>query len=236
MGYVNDHRLVGANPVTEVAMTPIMGVAEGSEAQALAWAGDRGAHQRFLDVIPVYYELAANLGVRADVAVAQSGKETRYGQYGGVVPPEFHNWCGLKTTSGGSNKDPNAHARFPSDRVGVQAHLEHLFLYAVRQVQNPVDPRHFASIAGVAPSVELLGGHWAPSATYGESIVNGYLKPLLGAEAAPEPPSGWSDWAEPARLWASQEGLLTVDSLPKDLVTLERLMVFLHRYDSGKVE
>ena len=176
MQYVNDHRYVSI-----VEGTPIMGKSVGTQAQALSWAASRSAHERFLAVIPVYYEIAEELGVRADVAIAQSAKETRYGHFPNVVPASHHNWCGLKITKGGGNKDPDAHAKFSNDRVGVRAHLEHLHLYAKGRVVNTVDPRHFRSIAGVAPSVEALGGWWAKSPTYGTSIVNNFLNPLLAA-------------------------------------------------------
>jgi N-acetylmuramoyl-L-alanine amidase len=163
--------------------TPIMGDTVATANQAFKWAEAKGAHGRFVDVIRLYYQQAPQLGVRADVALAQSAKETRYGQYGGTVPPEYHNWCGLKTTKGGSNSDPSAHAQFPDDATGVRAHLEHLHLYAAGAVANPVDPRHFTRVAGTAHSVEALGGKWAPSSTYGNSIVDGFLTPLIETPA-----------------------------------------------------
>jgi hypothetical protein len=46
-----------------------------------------------------------------------------------------------------------------------------LKIYADGPVPNPVDPRHFPSIAGTAPTVEELSGKWAPAADYGSSIV-----------------------------------------------------------------
>jgi N-acetylmuramoyl-L-alanine amidase len=126
------------------------------------------------EVVPLYYLLAPGFDVRADVAVAQAAKETNYGLFTGVVSRSFNNWCGLKTTSGGGNNDPNAHARFAHDAEGVRAHLEHLHLYAKGEVANPVDPRHFPSVAGTAPTVEALTRKWnGPNGSldYGASIV-----------------------------------------------------------------
>ena len=152
--------------------------------QAQAWAKSRGATQWFIDLAPLYWELASKRGgVKPEVAYAQAAKETRFGNFGGVIPgPEWHNPCGFKTKSGGANDDPNAHARFPDDRTGVMAHLDHLALYAGAvgyPKANTPDPRHFPSIEGKAQTVEALGGHWAPSADYGASIVRDYLTPML---------------------------------------------------------
>ncbi len=92
-----------------------------------------------------------------------------------------HN-CGLKTRAGGANDDPEAHQRFPSWDEGALAHCAHLALYAGHITPERAgelgDPRNFSSIHGVAPTVEQLGGRWAPAADYGRSIVAGYLTPL----------------------------------------------------------
>lgn len=160
--------------------TPIAGRAEVTVEAAKSWAASRGAHPDFLQVAALYWELAPQLGIRADVAYAQSAKETGFGWFTGVVPREFHNWCGLKTREGGSNDDPNAHARFPDDRTGVLAHLQHLAAYAGVTVRPPiVDPRYEWVIKGSALYVEDLGGRWAPSSEYGYSIVRDYLASML---------------------------------------------------------
>jgi hypothetical protein len=116
-------------------------------------------------------------GVRPEVAFAQAFKETGGGRFGRAVTPAHRNLCGLKIRDPGGMRDddPNAHARFPSWLVGVQAHVDHLSLYAAGpgtpREQTP-DPRHFAYLHGRARSVEELGGpgKWAPSRTYGPEI------------------------------------------------------------------
>lgn len=100
------------------------------------------------------------------------------GRFGGVIPgPEWHNPCGMKTSSGGANTNPGAHAQFPDDLTGVRAHLDHLALYAgapgYQRTDTP-DPRHFPSIRGVARTIEQLGGRWAAK-DYGESTVRDRL-------------------------------------------------------------
>lgn len=125
------------------------------------------------------------------VAYVQSAVETGYGKFGGVIDATFNNPCGLKTKTGGGNQDPNAHQKFESWEQGVQAHLDHLALYAGAEgypSTSTADPRHFPSIKGTAKVVSELAGKWAPSLTYSDSILKLYwdlnqsannLKPLM---------------------------------------------------------
>ena len=190
--------------------TPIAGHAQATVQQAQEWARQRKADQAFIDVAPIYWRLAAEMGIRPEVAYAQAAKETAFGRFGGVVDRSFHNWCGLKTSQGGSNSDPNAHARFPDDETGIRAHLQHLALYAGVDVKGKiVDPRHFTSISGTAKTVEDLGGKWAPDADYGRSIVRDYLLSLLAEQATVL----WNDvppthWAYEAIRFANDNGLM----------------------------
>ena len=142
------------------------------------------ATARFILNAQLYWELAPSRGIRPDVAYAQSAKETGFGNFGGVIDASFRNPCGLKTTAGGNDNDPDAHQRFTTWRQGVTACLDHLALYAgapgYPRAVTP-DPRHFPSISATARTVERLGGSWAPSPDYGISIVNDFLNPLLGS-------------------------------------------------------
>lgn len=179
-------------PFAEIVMvasgTPILGPPQATVAQAQAWARSRNAAQVFVDLVSLYWQEAPKRdGVRPEVAYAQAAKETAFGRFGGVIPgPEWHNWCGLKTSQGGGNYEVEAHAKFSSDIEGIRAHLDHLALYAGAAgyplVDTP-DPRHFPYIAGTAKTVEELSGRWA-GAGYGESLVKDYLAGLL---ATPEP-------------------------------------------------
>jgi len=174
-------------PIFIVTGTPILGPVQATVEQAKAWARSRGATEQFVALADLYWDLAPETSVRPEVAYAQSAKETGFGHFGGVLTPQHCNPCGLKVTSGGNNNDPDAHQQFETWREGVQAHLDHLALYAgangYPKVNTP-DPRHFTWLCGRAPNVEALGGKWAPSPDYGSSIVNRYLRPLL---ATPEP-------------------------------------------------
>ena len=149
------------------------------------WARAKGATEEFVGLADLFWNYSQNHGgVNPAVAYVQSAKETGYGNFGGVIDATYHNTCGLKTTSGGGNYDPEAHQRFESWDHGVQAHLDHLALYAGASGYpraNTLDPRHFPSIAGKAPTVYALGGKWAPSESYGTSIAGMYLDVMKSA-------------------------------------------------------
>ena len=153
-----------------------------SQRDARVWARDNGAPSWYRDLVRIYWEVARARGVRPDVAFAQSAKETGFGRFGTVVTRGFKNPCGLKTTEGGANDDPDAHARFDSWRQGIIACVDHLALYAGvagYPRANSHDPRHFSSIKGTATTVQALGGRWAPARDYGRSIVDGYLVHMI---------------------------------------------------------
>ncbi|WP_300375013.1 N-acetylmuramoyl-L-alanine amidase [Clostridium sp.] len=145
---------------------------------AKEWAKSKGATDEFIELASLYWKYAKEHGgVNPAVAYAQSAKETGYGKFGGVIDATYHNPCGLKTRQGGEDNDPNAHFRFENWDQGVQAHLDHLALYAGANgypKKDTYDPRHFDSICGKAKTVEELGGAWAPSASYGLEILNLY--------------------------------------------------------------
>lgn len=178
--------------------TPILGLGVADEDHARWFAAARGAVAWWADLIPIYWDLAPRIGVRADVAFAQACKETGFGKFGRAVTPAHHNPCGLKVPdpAGKADNDPAAHQTFPTWQVGIRAHLEHLALYAgapgypltysktspTTWIGATVDPRHFNFLRGRSgDSVEGLGGSWAPDPNYGVSIVRDYLRPMIGA-------------------------------------------------------
>jgi hypothetical protein len=168
---------------------PIIGTSTVTVAQAKLWAKNKNAHQRFIDVADIYWTVFPVLGVRPEVGYAQSAKETGYGHFPGIIKPAMHNWCGLKTRNADGD-DVTDHASFPNDTVGVTAHRDHLFLYARGPVAGTPDPRHFDSIQGTAPTVELLSGKWAyPGESYGQSIVEDYIQPMETTIEIPAAPA-----------------------------------------------
>lgn len=174
-------------------LTPILGRPQATVHQAKQWAKDRNAHQRFIDIADEYWWQGPLLGIRPEVAYAQSAKETAFGRYGGAVHPDQNNWAGIKTATA-TGDQPEDHETFASPAEGVRAHYNHLCAYVGK---NPVgDPhgRYYLvtrlSWAGTIRHVEELGGRWAPNPDYGNSIIRDYLTPLLKTEAleAPETP------------------------------------------------
>ena len=173
--------------------TPIIGKPSATAGQMRNWARNRKAAAFFVDLADIFCEAAAAAGIDPVVAYAQSAKETGNGKFGGVLDESYHNPCGMKTKDGGDDSDPKAHMRFSSWIEGIAAQADHLALYAgapgYPKFMTP-DPRHFASIKGIAPTVEELGGRWAPSKTYGMEIVD-MMRKLQATEdeliAAPKP-------------------------------------------------
>lgn len=149
--------------------------------QAKKWAKSRGATDTFANLADLYFKYYADHGnVNPAIAFVQSAKETNFGNYGGVLDESYHNPCGLKTAAGGSDTDKNAHKKFNSWDEGVQAHLDHLALYAGADGyprDNTFDERQFRSIKGTAPTIQSLNG-WATGSTYGSELDEMYQELL----------------------------------------------------------
>ena len=125
------------------------------------------------ELVACYYEEAGKEGIRPDVAFAQALWETGFFRYGGVVLPEQNNYCGL-----GSTSEFVSGGYFPSARIGVRAHIQHLLAYAsVRKPAEPVvDPRYELVRDRYGDTVMTkwtdLNGRWAvPGYGYGENIL-----------------------------------------------------------------
>ena len=111
--------------------------------------------------------------IRPDAAFAQALKETGYFNYGGTVTPNQNNYCGLGTTSATVKG-----AYFPTARLGVRAHIQHLLAYtSVRPPrENIVDPRYSLVRAAYSTSTidtwPGLNGRWSCSwNNYGQEIL-----------------------------------------------------------------
>lgn len=150
----------------------ILGPSTVSVEAAQAWARSKNAHQRAVLVAPLYWQTAPRYGIPAELAFAQAMHETNWGKYTGVVIPEFHNWAGIKTRTATGDRLED-HQRFPSDEVGVLAHVQHLARYAGAETVHPddflVDPR-WSFVTNFTDSVEGLGRAWAPAADYGVDV------------------------------------------------------------------
>jgi glucan-binding YG repeat protein len=149
-----------------------------TEKQAEKWAQSKGATETFINLADLYFKYYKDHGqVNPAIAYVQAAKETGFGKFGGVLDESYHNPCGLKNAEGGSDTDPNAHEKFDNWDEGVQAHLDHLALYAGAEgypKDDSYDPRQFTTIKGTATTMSSLGAKWAPSSTYGDELISLY--------------------------------------------------------------
>ena len=147
----------------------ILGKTQISYQTAKDWAKTKGATQVFQDNAKLYWNYCSKVGVDPSVAYIQYGLETGWGKFGGVLNESFHNPCGLKVPKGGGDYDANAHKRFASWNEGIQAHVDHLALYAgaagYPKTGSP-DPRHFPYLLGTAKTIDSLLGKWATDPNY----------------------------------------------------------------------
>ena len=175
--------IVSLIPITSVQAATtdfkIISSTEVTAVQAKKWAKSKGATDTFANSAALYWKYSEDCGdVNPAIAYVQAAKETGYGKFGGVLDESYHNPCGMKTSSGGGDYDKEAHQRFNSWDEGVQAHMDHLALYAGASgypKSNTYDPRHFVTIKGKATTTNELGTKWAPSSTYGEEVGKLYM-------------------------------------------------------------
>lgn len=151
----------------------------------------RNIHTRFyLEMLPALWTAATEYAIDGVGMVAQAGKETAWGNFGGAVTPQFYNTAGIKIRHlgfmpGVNDLDrPLAHAQFANWEVGAAAHAQHLRAYCGAPVVGLiVDPRYIYALRTPATAAETwisLGGKWAPSPTYGaeiEAIMNTLILP-----------------------------------------------------------
>lgn len=165
----------------ESLKTPLNSKTKSKMRQAQAWAINKGAHKRFIDIADYYWAYGEITGINPEILYAQAAKETNFGRYTGQVRPEMNNWAGIKIYDpiGDNTYD---HEIFPTPEDGVRAHFNHMGIYCgVRPIGDP-HPRWYktitASWAGKVKYVEDLGGKWAPNPDYGISIIRDYLNNL----------------------------------------------------------
>ena len=119
-----------------------------------------------------YIDEAAAEGINSDVAFAQMCLETGYLRFGGLVQPEFHNYCGL-----GAMDAEHPGEQFPDEQTGVRAHIQHLQAYAttedVKLVKELVDPRYnWVHKTKYIETIYQLAGTWAMDPQYGQKLDN----------------------------------------------------------------
>ena len=131
----------------------------------LKWAMNKNSN--FKHILPIAYSTSVKYGIDPILTIAQIALETGYCTYTGQVPSSYHNTCGLKT------RDGKSFHKFDSWEQGIEAHIQHLALYAnAPKLRNKtiVDPRHFDSLRGTAKTVNDLSMKWATNSDYGKKL------------------------------------------------------------------
>lgn len=118
----------------------------------------------------LYIVEASVEGINSDVAFAQMCLETGYLKFGGLVQPEFHNYCGL-----GAMDEENPGCIFENEQMGVRAHIQHLQAYATTEdipLNNElIDPRYnWVHKTKYVETIEGLAGTWAADPNYAKKI------------------------------------------------------------------
>ena len=117
-----------------------------------------------------YIDEAAVEGINSDAAFAQMCLETGFLKFGGLVQPEFHNYCGL-----GAMDAEHPGEQFETEELGVRAHIQHLQAYATTEDitlhKELVDPRYnWVHKTKYIEDIFGLTGTWATDPHYGEKI------------------------------------------------------------------
>ena len=117
-----------------------------------------------------YIDEAAAEGINSDIAFAQMCLETGFLRFGGLVQPEFHNYCGL-----GAMDAEHPGEIFETEELGVRAHIQHLQAYAttedVELHKELVDPRYnWVHKTKYIETIYQLAGTWATDPQYGQKL------------------------------------------------------------------
>lgn len=148
----------------------IMGHGNTSEVQMIMFlkSNNEAALQKFPDLPKLYREEAAIEGVNYDIAFCQMCLDTSFLQFIGEIDASQNNFANLGSVGGGTTG-----ATFPSARVGVRAHIQHLKAYASLEpiVQDIVDPRFRFVTRGVAPLIQQLSGRMSADLQYGDRLL-----------------------------------------------------------------
>lgn len=132
------------------------------------WKNPGADKKQVLRLARYYVTEAAMEGVNSDVAFVQMCLETGFLKFGGLVTPDMYNYCGL-----GAIDSSQPGERFPTEQIGVRAHIQHLHAYGSTGPLNQelVDRRYkYVNPRGKAEDVFGLAGTWAADPAYGEKL------------------------------------------------------------------
>ena len=120
----------------------------------------------------IYINEARDENINSDIAFAQMCHETGFLRYGGLVQPQWHNYCGL-----GAISPEQPGCQFETVKLGVRAHIQHIQAYATTedvQLNNElVDPRYsWVHKTKYAQTVAELAASWATDPAYAQKLEN----------------------------------------------------------------
>lgn len=126
--------------------------------------------QKVVRLAGYYSEEADAEGINSDAAFVQMCLETGFLRFGNLVTPEMNNFCGL-----GAMDAAHRGEVFPTEQIGVRAHIQHLQAYATKEdvklKKKLVDPRYgWVHKAKYAETVFDLATQWATDPEYGRKI------------------------------------------------------------------
>lgn len=162
-------------PKTTVVVNNIIHSPTSTVTQMKNWAKSKKATSTFINNAQYYYTYGKRMGVNPTLAYAQYAWESNYGHYKEKLPSSNKNTCGIK------NSDKSAYAKFSSWEKGIEAHIDHLGLYAggINYPKNgSTDPRHFMSYYGKYRTVNALGGAWSSNGESYSSRLKTYMKEI----------------------------------------------------------
>ena len=128
--------------------------------------------QEIYDFAALYIEESAAENINSDFAFAQMCLETGFLRFGGLVQPEWHNYCGLGAISA---EQPGC--IFETEQLGVRAHIQHIQAYATTEevtLNNElIDPRYsWVHKTKFAVTLGDLARSWATDPDYAKKIDN----------------------------------------------------------------
>ena len=96
--------------------------------------------------------------------------ETGYLRFGGLVQPDFHNYCGL-----GAMDAEHPGEKFETEELGVRAHIQHLQAYGTKEEtrlnRELIDPRYnWVHKTKYVEDIYGLAGTWASDPLYGQKL------------------------------------------------------------------
>jgi len=178
---------VGIEEVTIDNSTNVIGKATATEEQLLSLFISRNSNQidRARRLAPLYIKWGNTFNIRYDIPWAMMCHETGFLQFGGIVPPDANNFCGLGATGAKDENGNYIYNSFATEELGVIAQYIHLAWYIYPDhltlkdsngdlyCSTKYDPRHFGTGHNYNGDSTLgtLNERWAPSTTYTAKII-----------------------------------------------------------------